>query len=55
MVLTRRKTEVLQQGRVPGRSPVSVNVEVRKRRTYVKRSEQVAEKVSEEVEFVKSS
>ncbi len=55
VVLTRRKTEVLQQGRVPGRSPVSVNVEVRKRRTYVKRSEQVAEKVSEEVEFVKKA
>jgi translation initiation factor IF-2 len=55
VVLTRRETQVLQQGKVSGRSPVSVNVEVRKRRTYVKRSEQVVEKVNEEVESVKKA
>lgn len=55
VVLTRRKTQVLQQGRVPGRISKSVNVEVRKRRIYVKRSEQVAEQVSEEIESIKKA
>ncbi len=39
VVLKRRSVSVLTQSKVPGRLEKSVNVEVRKRRTYVKRSE----------------
>lgn len=53
VVLTRRKTQVLQQTKVPGRSPKTVSVEVRKRRTYVKRSEQVKDDSIRESEQLK--
>jgi translation initiation factor IF-2 len=53
VVLTRRKTQVLQQTKVPGRSPKTVNVEVRKRRTYVKRSEQPKDESLREAEELK--
>ncbi len=53
VVLTRRKTQVLQQTKVPGRSPKTVNVEVRKRRTYVKRSEQPKDESIREAEELK--
>ncbi|MGH8500276.1 MAG: translation initiation factor IF-2 N-terminal domain-containing protein, partial [Methylococcales bacterium] len=55
MVLTRRKTQVLQQTKVPGRSPKTVSVEVRKRRTYVKRSEQIKEESNRETEELKKA
>ncbi|MCI0667547.1 MAG: translation initiation factor IF-2 [Methylococcaceae bacterium] len=55
VVLTRRKTQVLQQTKVPGRSPKTVSVEVRKRRTYVKRSEQVRDESTREVEELKKA
>ncbi len=39
VTLKRRTVSELKQGRVPGRSTKTVSVEVRKRRTYIKRSE----------------
>lgn len=55
VVLTRRKTQVLQQSKLPGRSSKTVSVEVRKKRTYVKRSEQVKEEPNREAEEVKKA
>ncbi|MGR9105589.1 MAG: translation initiation factor IF-2 [Gammaproteobacteria bacterium] len=55
VVLTRRKTQVLQQSKVPGRSPKTISVEVRKRRTYVKRSEQVKDESNREAELLKQA
>lgn len=49
VTLSRRTVTELKQGRVPGRGSKSVSVEVRKRRTYVKRSE-LAEKSEIRVE-----
>ncbi|HHJ37941.1 MAG: translation initiation factor IF-2 [Methylothermaceae bacteria B42] len=39
VTLKRKEVKELKQGRVPGRGTKTVSVEVRKRRTYVKRSE----------------
>ncbi|MGH8547939.1 MAG: translation initiation factor IF-2 [Methylococcales bacterium] len=55
VVLTRRKTQVLHQTKVPGRNPKAVNVEVRKRRTYVKRSEQVKDESTREVDELRKA
>lgn len=55
VVLTRRKTQVLQQSKLPGRISKTVNVEVRKRRTYVKRSEQEKVEPSREAEEIKKA
>ncbi|GAB6066944.1 hypothetical protein JCM13664_02620 [Methylothermus subterraneus] len=41
VTLTRKEVTELKQGRVPGRGAKTVSVEVRKRRTYIKRSEVV--------------
>jgi translation initiation factor IF-2 len=52
VTLKRKEVTELKQGRVPGRGTKTISVEVRKRRTYVKRSEVAA--TSEQLEAEKA-
>lgn len=53
VTLKRRSVSELKQGRVPGRGTKTVSVEVRKRRTYIKRSE-LAESSERRIEAEKA-
>ncbi len=52
VTLKRKEVTELKQGRVPGRGTKTISVEVRKRRTYIKRSEVAA--TSEQLEAEKA-
>ncbi len=52
ITLKRRKVSELQQSTGPGAAAKTVNVEVRKKRTYIKRSESVVSEEQKEIERV---
>ena len=53
VVLKRRTVTALKQGTVPGKDTKTINIQVNKKKTYIKREDAISDKEREELEQVK--